>query len=88
MAMLPVHAHHGACRSGRTHALAFKIGDRVKYHGNLLSVGLPLWGGQTWTIIEVTQDGAGTEFARIEGDDGTVQDGIITSALVLAESDS
>jgi hypothetical protein len=68
--------------------LAFKIGDRVKYHGQLLSLTLPLWGRQTWTILELTNDGAGTEFARIEGDDGTVQDGIITSALVLAESDS
>ena len=65
--------------------MAFKVGDRVKYHSQLLSVGVPLWGHQTWTITELTNDGAGTEFARLEGDDGTTQEGIITSALVLVD---
>ena len=65
--------------------MAFKVGDRVKYHGQLLSLTLPTWGRQTWTIIDLTNDGAGTEFARLEGEDGTIQDGIITLALALVD---
>ena len=63
--------------------MIFAVGDRVRYNLLRPESNLPQWRGTTWRIAALTGD----LFARLENDNGDIQDRISTAMLVPVTAD-
>jgi hypothetical protein len=63
--------------------MIFAVGDRVRYNLLRPESTLPQWRGTTWRIAALTGD----LFARLENDNGDIQDRISTAMLVPVTDD-
>jgi len=63
--------------------MIFAVGDRVRYNLLRPESNLPQWRGTTWRIAALTGD----LFARLENDNGDIQDRISTVMLVPVTDD-